>query len=118
MANNVIRKISKKTTCKKVDTVADYVDLISQMIVEYIDTRYKIKQRVEDIKKATLNSLYALKTGFIKSLVEAVFLVTGLLALILGMIILISRYVPIEYILIVYGIIVTIFVLLKMKVKV
>ncbi len=118
MANKVIRKVSKKTTGKNVDTVADYVDLISQILVEYIDTRYKVKRRVEDIKKVTLNTLYKLKKGFVQSIVEGIFLATGLLALILGIIILMARFVPIEFILIVYGLIVTIFVLLKIKVKV
>jgi hypothetical protein len=117
MANKVIKKVSKKTTGKSVDTVADYIDLISQIIVEYIDTRYKVKKKVEDIKKATLNTLYALKKGFVQSIVEGIFLATGLIALILGIIILMSRFISIEYILIVYGLLVTIFVLLKMKVK-
>jgi len=117
MASRLIRKISKKTTGKSVDTVADYVDLIAQIIVEYIDTRYKVKKRVEDIKKATVNTLYELKKGFVKSIVEGIFLATGLIALILGVIILMARFISIEYILIVYGLIVTIFILLKMKVK-
>ncbi|MDD5086680.1 MAG: hypothetical protein PHV16_02915 [Candidatus Nanoarchaeia archaeon] len=117
MANKVIRKISKKTTGKSVDNVADYIDLIAQIIVEYIDTRYKVKKKVEDIKKATVNTLYTLKKGFVQSIVEGIFLATGLIALILGIIILMSRYVPIEFILIVYGLIVTILVLLKIKVK-
>jgi hypothetical protein len=118
MANKIIRKVSKKTTGKSVDTVADYVDLIAQIIVEYIDTRYKVKKKVEDIKKATLNTLYELKKGFVKPIVEGIFLATGLLALILGIIILMAKFVPIEFILIVYGLIVTIFVLLRMKVRV
>ena len=115
--NKVVRKVSKKTIGQSVDTVADYIDLMSQLVAEYFNQRYKIKKKVEDIRKATLRSLYALKKEFMKSVVEALFLVTGLLALVVGIIILLANYFPLESILIVYGLIVTIVVLLKMKVN-
>lgn len=115
--NKKMENFSKKTIGKSVDTVADYVDIVSQMIVEYMNQRYKIEQKVGDIKKATLRSLYALKTNFIKSIVEALFLTTGLLALVVGIIILLTRVIALEYILIGYGFIVSLVVLMKMKVK-
>jgi hypothetical protein len=115
--SKLIRKLSKGSFGKSVDTVADYVDLASQLIVEYFNQRYKIEKKVEDVKRATLNALYALKAAFIRSIVEALFLSTGLLALVIGIIILLSKVVPIEYVLIGYGLLVTIAVLLLMKVK-
>mgnify|MGYP006289852813 CR=1 FL=1 len=118
MANKVMNKVSKKTFGKKVDTVADYVDIVSQMIAEYFNRRYKIEQRVEDIRRATLRTLYQLKKEFVKSIVEAIFLTTGLLALIVGTVLLLSHYIAIEYILIFYGLVVTILVLLRIKVDV
>jgi hypothetical protein len=116
--NKIIEKVSKKTLGKKVDNVADFIDLISQLIVAYIEQRYKIKQKVQEVKNGVLRTLYSLKQGFIKSIVEAVFLITGILALIVGIVIWASRYVALEYIFIFYGLIVTIIVLLRMKVKI
>jgi len=111
-----MRKVSKKTIGKKVDTVADYIDIVAQMIAEYFNRRYKIEKKVEDIKTATLHALFTLKKEFIKSLVEGLFLVTGLLALVVGVILYLSRWTSLDYILIAYGLIVSIAVLLRMKV--
>ncbi len=116
--NKVMKKASKKTLGKSVDSVADYIDLVSQIIAEYFNRRYKIEKKVEDIKKATFHALYSLKREFVKTMVESLFLATGLLALILGTIILLARYIDIEYILIFYGLIVTIAILLRLKVDV
>jgi len=115
--NKVIENLSKKTLGKKVDSVADYVDLAAQMIAEYFNQRYKISKKVEDIKIATINALYALKSNFIKSIVEGIFLATGLLALVVGLIIILTQIFPLEYVLIWYGLVVTIFVLLRLKVR-
>jgi hypothetical protein len=116
-ADKMMQKVSKSTLGTAVDTVADYADLVSQFVVEYFNQRYKIKKKVEDVKRATIQALYDLKKEFIKSIVEALFLVTGILALVVGIILLMSRYIPLEYILILYGLVVTIVVLLKMKVS-
>lgn len=115
--SKLIRKISKSSLGTAVDTVTDYVDLASQFIAEYFNQRYKIQKRVEDVKRATLQALYALKVGFIRSIVEALFLTTGLLALIVGIIILLRKVIPLEFVLIGYGLIVCIIVLLRMKIN-
>lgn len=117
MPNKTMRRVSQKTIGKKVDTVADYIDILAQMIAEYFNSRYKIEKKVEDIKSATLRGLYSLKREFIKSILEGLFLVTAILALIIGAILYLSRFVSLDIILIIYGLIVTIAVLLKMKVK-
>ncbi len=112
-----MNKISRKTVGKKVDTVADYIDILAQMIAEYFDRRYKIKKKVEDIKNTTLRGLYSLKREFIKSMVECLFLITALLALIVGSILFMSRFVSLDIILIAYGLIVAIVVLIEMRLK-
>lgn len=117
MVNKKIRSISKKTIGKSVDSVADYIDIISQMVAEYFNQRYKVEKKVEDIRKATLNGLYTLKSEFIKSIVEALFLATGILSLIIGVVIILSKVVPLEYVLVGYGFLITIFVLLRIKTK-
>jgi hypothetical protein len=116
--NKVIKKISKKSLGQSVDTVTDYIDLISQMIAEYFSRRYKIEKKVDDIKKATLNTLFSVKKEFIKTVIESLFLATGLLSLIIGTILFMSKYVALEYLLIFYGLIVSIAVLLRLKVDI
>jgi len=116
--NRTMRKIGKKTIGKAVDNVNDYVDILSQLVSEYFNQRYKIKKKVSDIRLMIIKSLYLLKKEFIKMLVEALFLVTGLLALVLGVILVLAWYIPLEIILVVYGLVVTIFVLMKIKLDV
>lgn len=115
--NKVIRKISKSTLNKSVDTVADFTDLFSQMVVEYFNQRYKIEKKLGDVKKGTMNALFGLKKAFIGTIVEATLLITGILALVIGLMMLLSRIVNVDYILLGYGLIITIGVLFKMKVK-
>lgn len=113
-----IKGFSKSTIGRSVETVSDYVDILSQMIAEYFNQKYKVKKKVEDIKKATMQTLYNLKREFMRSMVECILLTTGLLALIVGIILYLTRFVALEYILIVYGLVVTIIVLAQMKLKV
>jgi hypothetical protein len=112
-----VKRFSKSTLGATVDTVSDYVDLASQLVAEYFNQRYKITKKVEDIKKATIGALYALKIGFIRSIVEALFITTGILALVVGVVMLLSRVVPLEFVLIGYGLIACIVVLLRLKVN-
>jgi len=115
--NKIIEKISEKTTGKKVDTVADFIDLFSQLVVEYFNTRYKISKKIEDIKRGVFNTLYAFKRAVVRTVIEVVLIITAILALVGGILILLSRYVPIEYVLIGYGIFIIVFLLFTMKVK-
>lgn len=96
----------------------NYFDVIVQFITDFIDQRFKIKQRVDDVKKATIDALYKLKLNFMKTIVESLLLFTGLLALIAGVLLVLRDYFPLKYILLGYGLIVTILVLLRTKLKV
>jgi hypothetical protein len=116
-ASKKLKNFSKTTLGTTVETVSDYADILSQIMVEYINQKYKVKQKVEDIKKATLNTIYALKRGFVRTLVESLFLVTGILALVVGIIILLNRVLPIEFVFIGYGLIVTIALVFSMKMR-
>lgn len=112
-----LRRFSDKTIGHTVDTVADYVDIFSQLVAEYLNQRYKVEKKVEDIRRATKAALYSLKREFIKSIVETLFLVSGLLAVVLGGILFLSRFAPLDMILLVYGLLITIGVLLKVKIS-
>lgn len=113
--NKIIEKISKTTLGTSLDHVSDFVDLISQFISEYFDQKYKIQKKAEDVKRATLKSLYALKKEFIKSIVEGAVLATAVLSLILGVLIVLAKVMPLEYVFILYGLVVTMFILFRMK---
>ncbi|MBW2967628.1 hypothetical protein KY362_04020 [Candidatus Woesearchaeota archaeon] len=112
-----IQKFSKSTAGVAVDTVSDYVDIVSQMIAEYFNQRYKITKKVEEIKNATLNTLFSLKRQFVRTMVEVLFLMTGLLALIAGVIMVVSKVIPLEYVLLGYGVLVSAGVMFCMKLK-
>jgi uncharacterized membrane protein len=100
-----------------IPNVADYIDVAAQMVADFFERRYQIKRRVEDIRKSILDMLYSVKRGFIVSIIEALFLSTALLALIVGVIMLLSRIIPLEFIFIGYGLIVSLIVLWRMKVR-
>ena len=108
----------QKSAKSKPDVHTDYLGLLSHFVADYFNQKYKIKKKVEDIKKGFIQSLFNLKKEFMKTIVETLFLVTGLLALIVGIIMLLNNYFPLEYIFVVYGLIMTIFILLKTRLSV
>ncbi len=116
-ASKKMEKFSKTTLGNTVETVSDYVDILSQIMVEYVNQKYKIKNKVEDIKKVTLNTLYALKRQFIRSIVESFFILTGLAAMVVGIVLLLNKILPLEYIFLSYGLVVLIGIVMTMKLK-
>ena len=117
-----------KKTKNKLDQIADAVDVSASLIGGYIKNRYEIEKRIDDlkekteakteeIKKEAIQSAYEIKKGFVRAVVELILLSTGLTALIVGLLILIHHYVPLEIVLIGYGLAVTIIVLLQMKLR-
>ena len=116
-ASKKLEKFSKTTLGSAVETVSDYVDILSQIIVEYVNQKYKIRQKVEDVKQATLNTLYALKRNFIRTMVESFFILTALLALVVGVVMLLKKVMPLEYVFLGYGLIIGTAVVFTMKLK-
>lgn len=88
----------------------DVFDKLSSFASEYINK--KISNKVGDIEKALNKKYYSIKIDILRTLVFSLFLLTGLLALVTGIILLLSKYFPLEYILIFYGIITVLAVLL------
>ena len=62
---NKSHKKQKKSFSESMESVSDYVDLLSQIIAEYFNKKYKIEKKVEDIKNITLKTLFNLKKEFI-----------------------------------------------------
>lgn len=88
-----------------------------QNLSEFIVKRLNFRQRIEEVKEEVARMLLQFKREVIRTLIEAILLTTGLLSLIVGVIILIERHYALEYVLIAYGLIVTIFVILGMRLR-
>ncbi|MBU0761836.1 MAG: hypothetical protein KKD39_02320 [Candidatus Altiarchaeota archaeon] len=104
----------------------DAVDGVGSVILQLLSRRYQVEKKVDDIKKQTdkkvgeirdeaVRTGYAVKKAFLRAVVEAIMLITGILSLVAGLILLIKRLAPIEYVLLGYGFLVTIFVALTVK---
>ena len=105
----------KKSTQK--NKFAGYFDAFSQIIAGFIEQKLKIKKRVEDIRNAVLDALYAFKAQLFRSVVEGFLLLTGIAALVIGSIMFLSKYISIDVLLLAYGIIISFGVLFIAKLK-
>jgi len=92
----------------------DVLDGVGSFLFKFFLQRYQVEtkierfkddatKRVEEIKGGAVRTAYAVKKAFFRAVVEAVFLTTGLLAFILGCILIVSDLVPLKYVLVVYG---------------
>lgn len=108
------------------DKSAGVADSIARVFVAYLDQVYHIEKRIDDIredaekkaeeiKEDAIETAYAIKRSLIRSLLELIFLATGIIAIIIGALILLSRQARPEVVLLGYGILVTIGVLVSMK---
>ncbi|MFQ5475253.1 MAG: hypothetical protein ACE5DM_05450 [Candidatus Nanoarchaeia archaeon] len=102
---------------KKSNMIFDSFDSVAKIAVDAINARYKISKRVEEFRNEVITLLYKLKRSFIRSIVEAVLIASGVLAFVLGLLIFASRYFPIDAILIAYGLIILILVLWQVKLR-
>ena len=96
----------------------DVVDAVGSTVFKILLNRYQVEERIEqvkedarqkaeELKEEAIKTGYALKKAFFRAIVEALFLVTGILALLIGGIMILSDIVPLKYILVAYGLIVT-----------
>ena len=109
---------SKNTSrLQTLNKVMDSFDWLARIFVDFIEQRYKVKRRIEDIKNDIGLFLINIKKFIFRSIVESVLLITGLLALIAGILILLNKIIPVEYVLIGYGLIVLIIVMFQLKTR-
>lgn len=102
---------------KAMDKVSDSLDLVAHATSGYLDRRYKISKKVDEVKEDIVKELYHVKKEFVRTLLESVFLLTGILTLVWGVVLLLSDTFELAYILMAYGVIATIAVLYFMKLK-
>lgn len=101
----------------KTDLIFDTIDSFLKVAVDYINERYQITKKVEDFRKDVIGLLYTLKRHLIRSIVEAVLIASGVLALILGIILFANRFLPLDIILMAYGVLMLIIVLGQIKLR-
>jgi hypothetical protein len=107
-------------------SVMDVFDGISSFLFSVFKQRYRVDERIEQIKEdaqrkveeireEAIRTGYAIKKAFFSAIVEAIFLSTGLLALVIGTIMVVSDYVPMKYVLVGYGALVVIIILIRFR---
>jgi len=110
-------KEEKKGFGEKLKSVTSLIDIFADVITSYVSNKFKVKEKVEDVRQSLIESSYAFKRGVVRSAVEIFLLCTGLMALLVGIIWILSKHFVLEYLLFGYGLIVTIGVLMWMKLK-
>jgi hypothetical protein len=104
----------------------DVVDGIGGFLLRLLKDRYRVDERIDqvkedarakaiEIKEEAIRTGYAVKKAFFRAVVEAVLLTTGMLALIVGLIMIVSDTVPLKFVLLGYGVLVCSFIALKLK---
>lgn len=101
----------------KKDLIFDSIDAFMKLAVDFINDRYKITKRVEDFRKEVTALLYKFKRNFIRSVIEAILISTGVLAFIVGIILFVNRFLPLDIILMAYGLMILIIVLWQIKLR-
>ena len=93
------------------------IGLVSSLVTKKVDEIHaETEKKAEEIKEEVVESAYEAKRGLIRTLVEGLLLSTGILALIGGLLIFFKEQgIPLYQVLLGYGVVVTLYTLLKMK---
>lgn len=97
----------------------DYFDIISHLVFNAFQRKMKsgITHTIDDVKENIKDALLDFKKNIFRSTIELFLLISGVAALIIGLMMITSKYLPTDYILISYGVIVSFVVLLTAKLK-
>ncbi|GEM_PF-7006323 len=109
--------VKKRKTSKTAKKVARSIGRITKATSVKINKKYNLSKKVKAVKYDIIEGIISFKKEIIKTVVEVVLLITGILSLIVGLIIFLAKRFPIENILILYGVIVTIVTLLLIEAK-
>lgn len=77
--------------------------------------RKETGKQVEELRDEAVRTGYEVKKAFLRAVVETILLASGILSLVLGLILLVKKMVPLEYVLLGYGFVILFFVLLTVK---
>jgi hypothetical protein len=107
-------------------SILDVIDGAGSLFFKYLSGRYRVEKKVEEIKteankkaeeirEEAVRTGYAVKKAFLRAVVESILLATGILSLVGGLMLLVRRLAPVEYVLLGYGFLVTLFVAFTVK---
>jgi hypothetical protein len=106
--------------------VFKFLESMGDLFQSYMKQKYRVEERIDEIREDTekkieevrrdaVQAAYEAKRALLRTVVEAILVSTGILALILGLILWFRMFVPFHTVLIAYGLVVTLVVLLQMK---
>jgi len=104
----------------------DVAEGVGGLLVDYLSRKYRVEEtveniredaeeKVEEIRTEAVRTGYAVKKAFFRSMMEAILLSTGMLALIAGLILVIGNTFPLEYVLLGYGLLTMALLALQLK---
>lgn len=104
----------------------DVLDSILTLIYSYAKRKYELEEKIEEIKEETEDKVeelreeatvaaYDAKKALLRTVIETIFLTTGLLSLIVGILLIIRKYMPLEHVLVAYGLLIILGILVQMK---
>ena len=100
---------------KKTTSYMDGFDSILKFGLDLINSKYKITKKIGDFKDDVVKTLYTFKRHTFRSVIELMVLVSGVVSLIVGSLIFVSRFFPWDAILAVYGLLILVFTALMVK---
>ena len=106
----------------------DVFDGLAGLVYKLLIQRYQVTEKIEhlkedatekvqEIREEAIRTGFAIKKAFLKTIVEAILLSSGIICLVIGAIILVSKAVAIEYVLIGYGLVITTIVVFQLKTR-
>jgi preprotein translocase subunit SecE len=104
----------------------DLIDGVGAVLLNYFSKRYEVekkmgelredaKEGMEELKKEAIKTSYAAKKALLRSVVEVMLLTTALFSLIVGAILVLSETIPLKYVLLAYGIVMTSYLFFSVK---
>ncbi|MBD3260934.1 MAG: hypothetical protein GF334_04530 [Candidatus Altiarchaeales archaeon] len=104
----------------------DVLDSVLTLIYSYAKRKYELEEKIEEIKEETEDRVeelreeatvaaYDAKKALLRTVIETIFLTTGILSLILGVLLIIRKYMPLEHVLVAYGLLIILVILVQMK---
>ncbi|MBT7902330.1 hypothetical protein HN587_00590 [Candidatus Woesearchaeota archaeon] len=109
------KRIKKEPS--KLDKAMDVADNFGDIMINYLNSRYRIRRRFEDAKKEVFEFVYSIKRSLFRTLIEATLLLTGLVAFIAGVILILQKHYPLEIVLVTYGLVVMVVIALQLKTR-
>jgi hypothetical protein len=125
-AKKKAEKESEQTSGIPLGGALEVVEGAAGILGKYLAQRYEVEKRVEEIREETSEKVeeikeeairtgYEVKKAFFRTVVEAILLTTGMLSLIAGLILVVRDIIPLKYVLVGYGFVITLVVLFQLK---